>query len=69
MSYTNKNFNKKIITLSCLIDPGLGMVPNFKMHHLGVPIVAQWFMNLTRNHEVAGSIPGLDPLVKDLTLP
>ena len=25
----------------------------------GVPIVAQWLMNLTRNHEVAGSIPDL----------
>ena len=25
----------------------------------GVPIMAQWFMNPTRNHEVAGSIPGI----------
>ena len=25
----------------------------------GVPIVAQWLMNLTKNHEVTGSIPGL----------
>ena len=25
---------------------------------MGVPIVAQWLMNPTRNHEVAGSIPG-----------
>ena len=25
----------------------------------GVPIVAQWLMNPTRNHEVAGLIPGL----------
>ena len=26
---------------------------------MGVPVVAQWLMNPTRNHEVAGSIPGL----------
>ena len=26
----------------------------------GVPIAAQWVTNPTRNHEVAGSIPGLD---------
>ena len=25
----------------------------------GIPIVAQWLRNLTRNHEVEGSIPGL----------
>ena len=26
---------------------------------VGVPVVAQWLMNWTRNHEVAGLIPGL----------
>jgi len=31
--------------------------------------VVQWLMNLTRNHEVAGLIPGLTQWVKDLTLP
>ena len=24
---------------------------------LGVPVMAQWLMNLIRNHEVVGSIP------------
>ena len=25
----------------------------------GVPVVAQWLTNLTRNHEVVGSVPAL----------
>jgi len=34
----------------------------------GVPVVAQWLANLTRNCEVSGSVPGLAPWVKDLAL-
>ena len=39
------------------------------IENVGVPLVAQWLMNPTRNHEVSGSIPGLALSVKDLALP
>ena len=35
----------------------------------GVPVVAQWLTNPTRNPEVVGSIPGLAQRVKDLVSP
>ena len=35
----------------------------------GVPVMAQWLTNLTRNHDVAGLIPGLTQWVQDPAWP
>ena len=40
----------------------------YSERYAGVPTVAQWLMNPTRNHEVVSSIPGLAQWVEDPTL-
>ena len=35
----------------------------------GVPVMAQWLTNPTRNHEVVGLIPGFTQGIKNLALP
>ena len=40
-----------------------------KKYSAGVPVVAQWLTNPTRNHEVSGSAPALAQWVKDPALP
>ena len=40
------------------------IIVSFKNCIFGVPVMAQWLMNPTRNHEAAGSIPDLVQWVK-----
>ena len=47
----------------------LGLPSICKNIILGVPVVAQWLTNPTRNHEVAGSVPAFAQWVNDPALP
>ena len=40
----------------------------FKSKFLGVPVMAQWLTNPTKNHEIVGSIPALAQWVNDPAL-
>ena len=54
------------------LTPGPGPEPIWKLNIdmlEGVPVVAQWLTDPTRNHEVVGLIPALTQWVKDPALP
>ena len=56
--------------MNCLLHAGYRKGYSCKDCLIGIPVVAQWLMNPTENHEVEGSIPGLaQRRVKDPALP
>ena len=63
-------WNRKAFTSSppCLHFSCTLRILMLKKTYDGVPIMAQWLTNLTMNHEVVCSIPGLAQRVKDPAL-
>ena len=69
IKYSN-NFYKMILYLKLLCQVSMLILQGAsKKPKTGVSVVPQWLTNLVRNHEVAGSIPGLAQWVKDLVWP
>ena len=59
---SNLSMGKKHMWEGRMLQPSLRI-------DVGVPVVAQWLTNPTRNHEVAGLVPALAQWVNNSALP
>ena len=65
MTKEHRIYNKKSI-----VSPMRKLDSHMQKNEIiGVPFMAQWLTNPTRNHEVEGLIPDLAQWVGDLALP
>ena len=68
----NQGERSALVSLLHLLTHLLQVLPTLingaKIYLSGVPVVAQWLTNPTRNHEVAGSVPAVAQWVNDLVL-
>ena len=62
------HFSFSGVPLIYLLTAAENLNLTMKEESFGVPVVAQWLTNLTRNEKFAGSIPGLAQWVKDPAL-
>ena len=52
-----------------MLSPIIILNIQIKTNSLGVPVVAQWLTNPTKNQKIAGLIPALAQWVEDPALP
>ena len=70
LAYEMKSYNMWLLPLNTKRNHIIcGSFHLTRFIHVGVPVVAQWLMNPTRNREVAGSIPVLDWWIGGPALP